>query len=256
MGQWIDIVFEFEKNKFTEEVSRKLVTDLFNAHLPNARKERMEEISNIDDYFKKNAMSLYNTGRLANSLFFPDGSGSGFGITSSKQLLNLDKSLLLISISVPDGLFRVDHEYAERDPEYGYLYTKEGVMESFDEFINDAKIIYDAVSPTVGYGTTEIMETFKEMSQEVKNFSLAKHINSIANINFLCPKKVEEIGREKLLSAPAWKIEELSDGGILLIVDAPDDELDEEYDKYIIKSRYAHLLKHLGFKKTYWECLK
>ncbi len=44
-------------------------------------------------------------------------------------------------------------------------------------------------------------------------------IHHLFSINFLGPEIVEKIGRERILSAPAWRNELLDDGGVLLIPD-------------------------------------
>ena len=42
-------------------------------------------------------------------------------------------------------------------------------------------------------------------------------IPCLYEINFLSPKIVEQLGRERVLSTPAWKVQPLSDGGVLIV---------------------------------------
>jgi hypothetical protein len=42
-------------------------------------------------------------------------------------------------------------------------------------------------------------------------------VDTLYFINLFGPELVNKLGRDRLLSAPAWKIEELDDGGIFLV---------------------------------------
>jgi hypothetical protein len=42
-------------------------------------------------------------------------------------------------------------------------------------------------------------------------------IPCLYEINFLGPEIVEQLGRERILSTPAWKVQPLSDGGVLIV---------------------------------------
>lgn len=57
-------------------------------------------------------------------------------------------------------------------------------------------------------------------------------------INFFGPELVNKLGRERVLSAPAWKIEEMDDGGIFLM---PVDPTASVATGYTLKGAAAHL---------------
>ena len=77
----------------------------------------------------------------------------------------------------------------------------------------------------------------EEESKEIYNLK----VRYIYWANFFGPKLVKKIGREKLLSAPSWKTEELEDGGILLILGPTTYPIDREISRKEVE-------KHLGFK--------
>jgi len=68
-------------------------------------------------------------------------------------------------------------------------------------------------------------------------------IKQLGWLNFFGKEKVEEIGREKLLSAPAYKVEELEDGAIVVLLSPTmyEDNSDHTLEK---------LVKHLGLKNV------
>jgi hypothetical protein len=69
-------------------------------------------------------------------------------------------------------------------------------------------------------------------------------IISISWVTYFGPELVQYLGREKILSAPAWKIETMPTGGILLLL------LPQPLDPDVPEMRLAqwHVMDHLGLK--------
>ncbi len=98
--------------------------------------------------------------------------------------------------------------------------------------------LYEYLSPIYGFGEYGI--GWREIPSEDE--ILSGNIRHLCWANFFSPAFVQKIGREKLLSAPAWKVEELNDGGILLVL-APNPMNINEVDK-----KKKEVEKHLGIK--------
>jgi hypothetical protein len=81
-------------------------------------------------------------------------------------------------------------------------------------FLDLGKRLYEVVSPTFGW---------LDMSSGLTGHTSFKDVEALALphlywANFFSPSYVEKIGRSKILSAPAWSIEELPDGGLLYVL--------------------------------------
>ena len=99
--------------------------------------------------------------------------------------------------------------------------------DNFYKLLNLGKRIYYALSPIEGYADIDI-DIIKRNSKI-----------SIYWGNFFTPQIVERIGRKKLVSSPAWRMENLEDGGILLILTS---------NPIIIEKAKAEVEKHLDLK--------
>jgi hypothetical protein len=85
-----------------------------------------------------------------------------------------------------------------------------------------AKIIYDVLKPVFGFGDNDDYFTYELWNME---FVLDKRayykifdVNTVTWANFYSKDIVEVIGKEKFLKSGAWRIEELSDGGMLVVL--------------------------------------
>lgn len=76
--------------------------------------------------------------------------------------------------------------------------------EKIQSLVNTAKLVYENAKPEFGIAAfeTEFHYPLKEIF--------------IGWLTFFGPELSEKYGKEKLLSAPAYKVEELSDGGIFI----------------------------------------
>lgn len=125
--------------------------------------------------------------------------------------INLDDSSF--ESGIPNITLSVEPVYfTEDEDENDSFYYKKSV----DKIIELSKELYLIAKPAfvAGEGSDPYELTPKLMKEYLKNST----IKNIFWFNIFPPKLVEKIGREKLLSAPAWLIEELADGGIMLIL--------------------------------------
>ncbi len=89
---------------------------------------------------------------------------------------------------------------------------------SINNLINIIKNLYLKTKPLiVQYYDGEELEdeyisTYEQLIKEGKS-------KIITGLTILSPEIVKNIGREKILSAPVYKVEELEDGGILILLD-------------------------------------
>jgi hypothetical protein len=85
-----------------------------------------------------------------------------------------------------------------------------------------AKIIYDVLKPVFGFGDNDDYFTYELRSMqsilEERAYYKIFNINRVAWANFYSKDIVEVIGKEKFLKSGAWRIEELSDGGMLVVL--------------------------------------
>jgi hypothetical protein len=73
---------------------------------------------------------------------------------------------------------------------------------------------------------------------------ISDRIRAISWVTYFGPELVQYLGREKILSAPTWKIEPMPTGGILLLL------LPHPMDPDVPEMRLAqwHVMDHLGLK--------
>ena len=113
-------------------------------------------------------------------------------------------------------------------------------VKAFDNLVRDAKIIYEVIHPDHGflYWTSCSMTITAEALKE-----------QLYWVNFYGPTMAKRIGKQKLLSAPAYQVEGLKDGGILL-------RLMESWGDLNILKRKIAVAKHLGFKRPIQKILE
>lgn len=86
------------------------------------------------------------------------------------------------------------------------------VDEAAVEFQQLAQELYGRVHP--GYGWIDEVGTNQPNPQQVP----VVHLSHICWANFFGPSFVERYGRDFLLNAPGWRVEDLGDGGVLYVL--------------------------------------
>ncbi len=135
-----------------------------------------------------------------------------------KKLLNEGKNVKLLEnkrnfllVEAGAGIyFFFDKGVLMSAGSWSQLDNKDGYEGSLEErvnsFIMSAKLVYNYTKPEFAVATNEDDMGKKHPIQDV----------FIGWLTFFSPELVKKIGKEKLLAVPAYKIEELSDGGIFV----------------------------------------
>lgn len=85
--------------------------------------------------------------------------------------------------------------------------------ESFNSFILEiAERFYSVLKPSFGWIDYELLDGWRIPTYASIG---ALELQCLFWANFLGPKFVRKLGREKILNAPAWKVSDLDDGGLL-----------------------------------------
>ena len=85
-------------------------------------------------------------------------------------------------------------------------------LQSCSFLLEVSKQLYYLLNPTFGW--VDLYFGWTTTHDDVESLSL-RHLYWA---NFFSPKFVKKLGRKKLLNAPAWKVEELTDGGIFYLL--------------------------------------
>lgn len=147
---------------------------------------------------------------------------------NAEKLLNVYKKLY--------SLFKAD---------YGY------VCHSDDFDLKNIKYTnYLLLKKEEKYNRDQISIEISEQTEKELQKGLTEHLPGIYWANFFGPIYVEFFGREKLLSAPAYKVEELPEGGILLLTSASPLDWDNPETKEIERAVVEHLGKEAFFDRN------
>jgi hypothetical protein len=98
------------------------------------------------------------------------------------------------------------------DRHFTVLDSQRGIA-TYERWLETLSILYAAWHPLYGfdfdYSATRPDTTCEE--------ALALDIHDVYYINIFGPEVVDKLGRERALTAPAWRIQQFEDGGVLLI---------------------------------------
>jgi hypothetical protein len=95
-----------------------------------------------------------------------------------------------------------------------YFWDPEKDPERYARFYQDiGKGLYTILRPTFGWIEWDL-EWLPTKHEDIENLRLP----ALYWVNFFGPPYVRQLGREKILKAPAWQIEELPDGGLLYVL--------------------------------------
>lgn len=115
-----------------------------------------------------------------------------------------------------------------------------------DEFIKIAKIIWNALDPKPIYGivdtysNTSIACLYRPHDEDILNLKIEPNFYWL---NFFGPELIEKFGKEKLLSTPAYRVEELDDGILIIVTPVPPFLMIEYQSKL-----YEEICRHFGWK--------
>ncbi len=143
----------------------------------------------------------------------------------------------LIYINLTTSIFLFNDDYKED------INEKRRAAVNAELLLELAKSLYQVIQPIYGYWDWDahISWTFDYLEDpEIHRQLETLDINKIYWVNFFSPELVKKIGREKFLSAPSYKTEELKGGGILLVASS------EPFDLNGVEREEVE--KHLGIK--------
>ncbi len=146
----------------------------------------------------------------------------------------IDKVVIVMGIGLNEIFWDDDCHEAEH---------QHRIAKNINNLVRDAITIYNAVHPSIGVCSFD-----NDPSIITTIPTSAEHITWLT---FFGPELVNKFGREKLLSAPAYKIEKLSDGGIL-IVSGPTpfgNKKSEYFEEWSTVSCQDKIAKHLGLQE-------
>ncbi len=116
-----------------------------------------------------------------------------------------------------------------------FLQKQEDSLQVFEHWLKLFQVMYDLWNPAFAY-TFPSRVGWPETTRED---ALAFQPPCVYEINFWSPEIVNRLGRERVLSTPAWKVQPLEDGGVLLVPDF--------YFGPAEPARWKAVTEHLGF---------
>lgn len=96
----------------------------------------------------------------------------------------------------------------------GYFTTGDTGLHKFELWLTLAEATYRTWYPLYGFDYGGSAAT---VPYTTRQDALALDARCLYNVNLFGPSFVAKLGRERLLSAPAWLIKEFDDGGIMLV---------------------------------------
>ncbi|HEU5382348.1 MAG TPA: hypothetical protein VFV38_43600 [Ktedonobacteraceae bacterium] len=116
--------------------------------------------------------------------------------------------------------------------------------EAFPHWLEIVQLIYSTWHPIYGY----VIDPRGGVRETSRDEVLAHKISYLYDINLFGPDIVEELGRERVESAPAQIVTSLDDGGIMLV---PCENLLPDFYQY----NYTSVAEHLGLANPIlpWE---
>lgn len=114
--------------------------------------------------------------------------------------------------------------------------------------IEVAKTVWNTLEPKPIYGVgddvpEEGLSIIAPSEEEIVNLKIEPHIYWL---NFYGPELIKKFGKEKLLSMPAYKVEELKDGILFIESQFPPFYMPDD-----TKEVYEKICRHLGWKTYY-----
>ncbi len=151
---------------------------------------------------------------------------------------DINKEIIVMVLTT--SIFLFNYDYKED------INEKKRAALNAELLLELVKSLYQVIQPIYGYWDWDAhipwMWNYLEdpdIPRQLENLELDR----IYWVNFFSPNLVKKIGREKLLSAPSYKTEELKDGGILLMAGS------EPFDFLVNGIDREEVEKHLGIQR-------
>lgn len=95
--------------------------------------------------------------------------------------------------------------------------TEDGTRRRTEQFVTFVRLLSETFDPLYAFGGIERSESPEQLLPPLDQLKCGK-VKRLFWLNTFSPATVERLGRDRVLSAPAWKVEELNDGRVLLVV--------------------------------------
>ncbi|VVB99998.1 Uncharacterised protein [uncultured archaeon] len=251
------INFVIERKQFTRELCSKIAYSLLDSHKEErtdkfvyGRHWSTEKLNDPKQWLEKEIEKYFYRGRNGNGIDLPymNAVGSVWKVYDREDSPmdnwygNIPKNKAVIVLGVEEPALRLPVEIKDEKDTIHESY----VLKRLNNLIKDSIIVYNAIHPSIGI-TCLASNTDNVTTTPTRR-------GHIAWLTFFGPELVKKFGREKLLSAPAYKIELLSDGGILLISGPTPNISDksEYFEKWDSVECEEKIAKHLGLKPNYY----
>ncbi len=202
MGDEYEQTFIIEKEAFTKELCIRIAYSLLEAHKDELKGK------NIAKWLEEQIYNHFYSGENGDGLRLPLSfvpsvwkvyDRNDDRINRWYPSIQADKAVIVVGT-------RSSNLYC--GPEQSSETNKEKTF-NINNFIKDSKVVYSAINPL--FGMTLLSSDNSILGTMPTN---PRHITWLT---FFGRNLAKKFGREKILSAPAYKVEELSDGGILLM---------------------------------------
>lgn len=208
----------------------------FELSLKHLTKGLMDDLANSLKSINPRRLTITKSGDLPQSYFFKLNEADLYEFTIScifkhsyKNFYgHLPEDKAFIILSIRESAFYIGWSEDEEK-------EKREVKQKLNDFLEYAKAIYYAIKPINAVG-------MHELQNDDYNFVFG---NDIFWLNFFSPEKVKQLGRHKLLTAPAEKVEELNDGSVLIV-----STLNPQMSGVEIRQKIAQHLGLTGGKRT------
>jgi hypothetical protein len=100
-------------------------------------------------------------------------------------------------------------------------------------FLTIATKLYEVLHPTFGW--VDLYHGWTTTHEDIE----AMQLRYLYWANFFGPRLVEKIGRERIQTAPAWRVEQLDDGGLLYLLAPHLGSTDEHVSTELVKERFG-----------------
>lgn len=95
--------------------------------------------------------------------------------------------------------------------------TKAGVRRRTEQYVTFIRLLSETFDPIYACGGIERPEDLEELLPPIDQINRGE-ITRLFWLNVFSPTAVDRLGRERILSAPAWDVEELENGRVMLVV--------------------------------------
>lgn len=95
--------------------------------------------------------------------------------------------------------------------------TEDGTRSRTEQFVSFVRLLSETFNPLYAFGGIERNEGLEQMLPPLDQLKRGE-VKRLFWLNVFSPTAIERLGRDQILSAPAWNIEELKNGHVMLVI--------------------------------------